>query len=151
MCRGPLPYGQAGATRIFSDSAGSFAARRRAKDHTNECEQQRERRGRPAGETERNAAPPLVNDDGGGGVEVMPRNGRVRDGVVRRTRLRARRGLAVTDDLLVAGGGKRRADGPGGEAARRRHGAPDRSGREDRRATLTGGRRLRKDQRRFGG
>ncbi len=46
MCRGPLPYGHAGATRIFSDSACSFAARRRAKDHTNEQEQRCDRRRR---------------------------------------------------------------------------------------------------------
>jgi hypothetical protein len=43
MCRGPLPYGHAGATRIFSDSACSFAARRRANDHTNEQEQRCDR------------------------------------------------------------------------------------------------------------
>jgi hypothetical protein len=36
MWRGPLAYGQAGATRIFWDSARSFAARKRATDHTNE-------------------------------------------------------------------------------------------------------------------
>lgn len=36
MWRGPLAYGQAGATRIFWGSARSFAGRKRATDHTNE-------------------------------------------------------------------------------------------------------------------
>jgi hypothetical protein len=45
MCRGPLAYGHAGATRIFSDSAGSFARRGREEQHTNEREHGSERCG----------------------------------------------------------------------------------------------------------
>ena len=50
MWRGPLAYGHAGATRIFSGRAGSFGVRRRATDHTNgrdadrSCREHKQRR-----------------------------------------------------------------------------------------------------------
>ena len=151
MCRGPLPYGHAGATRIFSDSAGSFAARRRAKDHTNECEKQRERRGRAAGETERNDAGPVVDRGGNGDGDGPPWNHSARDRGPSRTELRARRSRSVTDNGLIAAGGGHRADGRDGEATRRRRGRDDRGVGGDARAAVTGGRRRRHDQGRVGG
>jgi hypothetical protein len=149
MWRGPLPYGHAGATRIFSDSAGSFAARRRAKDHTNECEEQRDGRGGSAGEREPRAGARVLPGGGDGNVDVRARNARVRDDGLGGTMSATRRRPAVTSDVGSAGGGGRR-DEAEGEAARRGDGRPGGS-RRDGRGDMTTVPRRRNDQRRFGG
>ena len=150
MWRGPLPYGHAGATRIFSDSAGSFAARRRAKDHTNECEEQRDRRCGSRGERERKAAAPVLPGGGDGSVDVRPRNARVRDHDLGGTMSAARRCPAVTNDTGLATGGGCLGDAADGGAAGRRDGRPNCGGR-DRRGDVTNVPRRRNDERRFGG
>jgi len=151
MCRGPLPYGHAGATRIFSDSACSFAVRRRAKDHTNEYEEHRERRSGRSRRRERKRARAVVHDDGDGNVDVTARGGGVRDRVAGRPVSSTRRRLTGTSDAGWVTDGARRTGRTDRESPRRRHGCADRGGREDEPAGVGDSGRCSDDERRFGG
>jgi hypothetical protein len=151
MCRGPLPYGHAGATRIFSDSGGSFAARRRAKDHTNECEEHRERRSRRGRDPEREPDAVVMHDGDNGDVGVMPDDGHVRDRYDGRAAFAARRWVPMTSGAVHASGNGRRPGGTNGEATRRKHGRPHVGGCDHEPGGRSNAGRRRNDERRFGG